>query len=320
MASRAVLTPGVSVALVLILTLAAVPAAAQPPALDRREATLTCDRDAIDPESYELATTAQAVNLQVRYGFWDRFVVNEHVRALRDINLDAGEVAERARDRDPRNLLAYGILARQSLAVGSRADVVNAWRAVLDHGGSVVWTATLYDVDTKSQFLMAFDRKALRIYRAGQFTTRIERHLGVAEFPEPDATAFYAAWAGCPDPAVEPVATIPWDDVREIRSGNWVLWFKLTHSVTVVSDRDKKASLKEIKVNLHGETGHVELFATLNPDFDPWWDDPRDRWRNVRGVGFGPYDYQMKLRNVIVQFVDPERRIKISSAGRGAGW
>jgi hypothetical protein len=294
-----------------VLVLVALPASAQQPGIDRREVTLTCDRDAIDPESYELTTTAQAINLrEPRYAFWDRFIINEHVRTLRDLNLDAPGLAERARERDPRNLMAHSILGRQYLTLDWQRAAREAWRLVLGSGGALVYTATLYDVDAKSYFLVAFDREEMRIYRAGQFSGTVERHLGMAEFPEPDATAFYAAWAGCPDPAVVPAATIPWSQVKEIRSGNWVLWFKLTDKVTVVSDRNKRKSLGEIKVNLHGQTGHTELY--VSPDFDGDL--------NVRGVGLGPYDYQRSLRDIISEFADPYGRITLSASGRGAGW
>lgn len=308
-------------AMASVLFAAAAQAVAQPRDHGERLATLTCDRDLIAPESYELTTTAQAVNLHApRYGFWDRFIVNEQVHALLDLNLGATDLAERALDRDPRNLMAHSILARQYVTVGSQRAAERAWHTVLANGGVVVWTATLYDVDAKSYFLVGFDRHGLRIYRQGQFAGPVARHLGVAQFPEPDATGFYAALAGCPDPDVAPVATVPWTDVREIRSGNWVLWFKLTRPATVTSDRNKTKSLREIKVNLHGETGHVEFLASPNPDFDPWWDEESERWTNVRGIGLGPYDYQLRLRNVIARFVDPDRRITLSSAGRGAGW
>src|SRR3990170_91125 len=206
-------------AMASVLFAAAAQAVAQSRDHGERLATLTCDRDLIAPESYELTTTAQAVNLHApRYGFWDRFIVNEHVHALRDLNLGASDLAERALERDPRNLMAHSILARQYLTVGSQRTAEQAWHTVLGNGGAVVWTATLYDVDAKSYFLVGFDRDGLRIYRQGQFAGPVKRHLGVAQFPEPDATGFYAALAGCPDPDVAPVATVPWTDVREIRS------------------------------------------------------------------------------------------------------
>lgn len=191
---------------------------------------------------------------------------------------------------------------------------------MLNNDGAVVWTATLYDVDYKSYFLMAFGREDLRIYRMGQFTGAIRRHLGMAEFPPPEEIRFYEAVAGCPGAAVSPVATIPWTDVKEIKAGNWVLWFKLTHPVSVTSDRNKKKSLREIKVNLHGETGHVELLASSNPEYDPERDDESERWTNVRGIGLGPFDYQQRVRDMLARFVDPGGRIKLSSSSRGAGW
>jgi fermentation-respiration switch protein FrsA (DUF1100 family) len=282
---------------------------------------LTCDRRVINAESYDLTTGGQAANLLApRYDFWDRFRINRHIDALDDLNLEAWELAERARMRDPRNLMAHSILARQYLILGRERAAEDAWRTVMDHGGAVVWTATLYDVDSKSYFLMAFGRDALRIYRMGQFTGPITRHLGIAEFPPPDAVDFYEAVAGCPNAQIVPVTTIPWNDVNEIKAGNWVLWFKLAQPVLVTSDRNKKKSLREIKVNLHGETGHVEFLASPNPDYDPRWDHPSERWTNVRGIGLGPYDYQHRVRDMIVRFVDPTRRIRLTSSGRGAGW
>ena len=164
---------------------------------------------------------------------------------------------------------------------------------MVNEGGVVVWTATLYDVDYKSYFLMSFGRDAVRIYRMGQFTGPIDRKLGYAKFPEPTEVAFYEATAGCPNPSIAPVATIPWSDVNELRSGNWVLWFKLARPVTIVSDRDNKKTLREIKVNLHGETGEVRILAERNPDYDgPWGREQRtvqERPRHrPRAVGLQP--------------------------------
>jgi hypothetical protein len=282
---------------------------------------LTCDRDIIDEASYFLTTAAQAANLlEPRHSFWDNFIINEHVSDLDDLNRDARRLAERARERDPRNLMAHSILARQYVILGWRREADEAWRTVFESRGPVVWTATLYDVDYKSYFLMSFDAEALRIYRMGQFVSEIRRHLGYAQFPDPDAVSFYEASAGCADPSIAPTAVVPWSNVKEIKAGNWVLWFKLAKAVTVTSDRNKKKSLREIKVNLHGETGHVEILASPNPDWDPRHDDASERWENVRGIGLGPYDYQHRVRDTIVRFVDPEGRIRLTSSGRGAGW
>ena len=128
-------------------------------------------------------------------------------------------------------MMAASILARQYAILGSEREAIDAWTRIADNGGVVVWTATLYDVDYKSYFLMSFGRDAIRIYRMGQFTGSIDRHLGYAKFPEPGEVAFYEAAAGCPSLSVKPVTTIPWSQVKELRSGNWVLWFKLAKPV-----------------------------------------------------------------------------------------
>ena len=81
---------------------------------------LTCDRGAIDPQSYELATIGQARALLTdRSDFWDAFRINRHIATLRELNLDTQELAERALARDPRNMMAHSILARQYTVLGS---------------------------------------------------------------------------------------------------------------------------------------------------------------------------------------------------------
>jgi hypothetical protein len=286
-----------------------------------RSATLTCDRGAIDSESYEMATIGQARALLTdRTDFWDAFRINRHIATLRELNLDAQELAERALARDPRNMMAHSILARQYTILGWDRQAVESWGRVVSDGGVVVWTATLYDVDYKSYFLMSFGRDAVRIYRMGQFTGPIDRTLGYAKFPEPAAVAFYQATAGCPDPSIAPAATIRWSDVKELRSGNWVLWFKLAAPVTIESDRGNKKTLREIKVNLHGETGEVTILAERNPGYDPRWDDEGEAFKNVRGIGLGPWEYNRRMRDMILRFAEPASHIRRTSAGKGAGW
>ena len=275
---------------------------------------LTCDRGAIDQQSYELATIGQARALLTdRSDFWDAFRINRHIAALRDLNLDTQELAERALARDSRNMMAHSILARQYTVLGWDPAAIDSWSRVVNAGGVVVWTATLYDVDYKSYFLMSFGRDAVRIYRMGQFTGPIDRRLGYAKFPEPTEVAFYEATAGCPHPSIAPVATIPWSEVKELRSGNWVLWFKLARPVTIVSDRENKKTLGEIKVNLHGATGEVRILAERSPDYD-------EPYTNVRGIGLGPWDYNRRMRDMILRFAEPANHIKRTSTGRGAGW
>ncbi len=145
--------------------------------------SLTCDRGAIDPQSYELATIGQARALLTdRSNFWDAFRINRHIATLRELNLDTQELAERALARDPRNMMAHSILARHYTVLGSDPAAIDSWGRVVNEGGVVVWTATLYDVDYKSYFLMSFGRDAVRIYRMGQFTGPIDRKLGTRSF------------------------------------------------------------------------------------------------------------------------------------------
>jgi hypothetical protein len=281
------------------------PVSAQPP---------TCDANRLDPDSYALTTRAQAdiVN-EDRSSWWDGFLIGKHAADLRDLNFSATSAAEHALKIDNRNLLAHGILARQYVVLGEDARLADAsWRTVLDNGGAVVWTATLYDVDVKSYFVLAFDRVALRIYRYGELAGPFEKSMGMPKFAGADRERFWRALAGCIDPAAQPEAVIPWSEVSEIRGGNWVLWFKLARRISIASDNGRRKALNEIKVNLHGATGTVEVHVsrdTRNPENV-----------SVRPIGMGPFDYNQRVRYTIAKHVDPSGRIRLPKASRSAGW
>jgi hypothetical protein len=295
---------------ILVTTLAA-PAAS--PAGER--ITATCDARSIRPDSYALATRAQAliVNEERSGGWWERFSVDAAADDLWDLNAASVHAAERARRLDPGNLLAHAVLARQYVVTGADASLAEAaWRTVLDNGGSIVWTGTLYDVDAKSYFLLAFDRTAIRLYRYGELAGPFETHRGLPKFVGEERERFWRAMGGCLDPAALPEAVIPWSDVHEIKAGNWVLYFKFNHRATVRSDRGKQRTLNEIKVNLHGAIGTVETLASR---------DPIDHSKvNVRTMGIGPLAYQQRVRYTLIKFVDPAGRIALPKASRSAGW
>jgi hypothetical protein len=91
-----------------------------------------------------------------------------------------------------------------------------------------------------------------------------------------------------------------------------VLYFKLTRKIRVMSDKGKKADLDEIKVNLHGAMGTIEVHTTR---------DTRDPRRiDVRTMGIGPLSYQERVRRTLVAAIDPENRIRLPKASRSAGW
>jgi hypothetical protein len=107
---------------------------------------------------------------------------------------------------------------------------------------------------------------------------------------------------------VAPEAEVPWAAVREIKAGNWVLWLKLDEPVTIASDRTgKRKTLREIKVNLHGRTGALQVYKPVG--------DYRLAMR-----GRGPAGYQDLVRRTLVEFVDPEKRIHLPALERGVGW
>jgi hypothetical protein len=282
--------------------------------------SFTCDAEFINRESYRLSTDAQALNVtRPRTNWWDGFdaSLRTHRNALGDLNDGALTIAERALDLDPRNQLARSQMARQLVILGedgarARAEITT----LFDGGGALAWTATLYDVDAKSFFVMTFDRAGIKVYRFGEAAPNFTKRLGVPEFPGPDATTLWRAWGGCVD-NLRAEAFVPWSDVREIAAGNFVLWFRFNTPVTVTSDNRKTKALKEFKVALHGAMGTVEYRQTPGSgENDRWFEDTR----TFSGVGIGPSSYQNRIRLALVTEIDPNGRIKLPKQKRGAGW
>ncbi len=282
--------------------------------------SFTCDPEFLNRESYRLSTDAQAMNVtRPRTNWWDGFdaSLRTHQHALGDLNEAALTIAERALDLDPHNQLARSQLARQLVILGDDADRARAEiKALFANGGALAWTATLYDVDAKSFFVIGFDRAGIRVFRFGDAAPDFTKQLGVPEFPGPEAHRLWRAWGGCFEGLRED-AFVPWSDVHEIAAGNYVIWFRFNTPVTVTSDNRKKKSLKEFKVALHGAMGTVEYRHTPGTgEDDRWWQDTR----TFSGVGIGPSSYQNRIRMVLVNEIDPSRRIALPKQKRGAGW
>lgn len=295
-----------SVPVVLAILLSSAPSRAQ---------VLSCHAAQLQAESYRLTTVGQALDLtRPRTSWWDAFDVTlrPYREALADLNDGALLLAERALELDDTNLLAHAQVARQLIVTGidglrARAELTR----VFESGGSVVWTATLYDVDARDYFLMAFDAGGIRVYRFAEAAGAVERHMGVPQFPGPEAEPLWRALGGCLD-ALRAEATVPWHDVYEIAAGNYVLYFKFRTPVRVTGDRGKAKTLSEFKVALHGAMGSVEYHVTPG---STWDDSP-----SVRGIGIGPTSYQDRVRRTLAAVLDPDGRIKLPKARRGTRW
>ena len=196
--------------------------------------------------------------------------------------------------------------ARDNIVAGvDGAGAIQAWRTVLDAGGAVGWQVTEYNVDARSTFVLAFDRHALRIYRASAFGLSTDSAMG-----------------GCIDPGVVPEAVVSWDNVREIEAGNWVLWFKLRSPITVGSDRGKRKTVRELKAYFHGAPAG-DLRYYYNEEYlghIRFWNIDVYEISNQRGIAVGPNDFQRRLQFVLAATVGPSRRIALTRKGRGAGW
>jgi hypothetical protein len=280
----------------------------------------TCNPELLNRESYRLTTDAQAMNVtRPRTNWWDGFdaSLRTHQNALGDLNDAALTIAERALELDPKNQMARSQLARQLVILGedgarARAEI----KTLFEQGGALAWTATLYDVDARSFFVMTFDRAGIKVYRFGEAAPNFTRRLGVPEFPGPEAKGLWRAWGGCVD-GLRAEAFVPWSDVREIAAGNFVIWFRFNTPVTVTADSRKKKTLKEFKVALHGAMGTVEYRQTPGSgEDDRWYEDTR----TFTGIGRGPASYQDRIRMALAAEIDPSHRIKLPKQKRGGGW
>jgi hypothetical protein len=271
---------------------------------------LTCDPSQLAPRSYRLTTVAVAhVVHEDRTNWWASFDLGRLQDDLDDLNYGVSRMAARALEEDPRNLMAHSLVARQAL-IDLEADVAGAaWERVFAAGGAVGWTGTLYDVDARNYFLLAFDHRGIRIYRFEQVAREVTRGFyGTLKLPPPEDERFWAAAAGCIDSALMPEAEAAWSTVREIKAGNHVLWFKLTRPITVTSDRNgKRKTLSEIKVALHGAMPSWEIYKPVGENYP-----------TVRGRG--PAGFQDLVRRTLVSLVDPDHRIALPPLKPGVGW
>jgi hypothetical protein len=270
---------------------------------------LTCNPEELDPRSYRLTTRGVAMAVtRPRHDWWDSFELGKYKHDLADLNWAVTRAAERALEIDPRNAMGHSILARQYLIVedAERADA--AWRTVFDQEGAVVYASTFYDLDGRDWFFTFIDREGMRIYQWSQLAAVEKRRFGgILEYPGPEDERFWRAGGGCID-GTEPHAFVPWSGVREIRAGNWVLWFELDRPVTLVSDRNgKRKTFDRLKVGFHGRTGELEVYKPVGEE-------------RLAMRGRGPAGYNDMLRRTIARFVDTERRIALPPVRPGVGW
>ncbi|MBA2301197.1 MAG: hypothetical protein H0W08_01035 [Acidobacteria bacterium] len=264
----------------------------------------TCEEAAIKSDSYKLTTDAQAMNvLRPRAPWWEPYAVWKEPREIGDLNQGSVRLAERAKELDERNLLAHGYLARQFVVMAVDAQKAeDAWTRVLDNGGAIVWTATLYDVDARSFFVLAFDRLNIRIFRFAQLAGELRSHFGVPDFPGRDRVEFWRALGGCLPTNAVPGTEIPWSHVREIRATRSTLRFELRDKVTIASDRGGRRTDEAVEIDLHGQTGDVDFRFGMTPF--------ASRLFSGRPVGLDPAAYQSRVRQMLLKFFDPEKRIE----------
>jgi hypothetical protein len=96
--------------------------------------------------------------------------------------------------------------------------------------------------------------------------------------------------------------------VREIESGNSVLWFELDRAIPISSDRAKRKNVNTLMISLHDATGAFDFRypGRGGPMF-------------MRRASTSAAAYQERVRGTIVQFFDPDGRIKLPKQRR-SGW
>ena len=272
--------------------------------------TATCDVASINPESYRLTTEAQALNVtKPPARWWDNYNIGKDPKNPQD---GAIAIAERARELDDRNLLAHAQLARYYVQAGiDAAKARDEWKRTLDGGGAIVWTGTLFEIDDRSFFVIAFDRQGIRLYRFGQLAGAMRTTFGVPEFPGPDREELWRALGGCLPSNVPPEATIAWDDVRELESGEYVLAFELNRRIEITSDRRRRRNDDTLIINLHPIMGQFDYrYARYRPLITV---------RHPNST-VGPAAFQERIRGMLIEFFDPDGSIKLPKQRRAFGW
>jgi len=250
--------------------------------------TATCEQPSINAESYKLTIEAEALNvLRPREPWWEPYGIWKDPREIGNLNEASIQLAERAQELDDKNLLAHGYLARLYVVMAIDAKKAEAeWHRVVDNGGAVVWTGTLYEVDPRSFFVLAFDQKGIRLFRFSQLAGELRTHFGVPDFPGPDRAEFWRAMGGCLPPNLDPELQIPWSAVRELRPSTWALSAELRDKVTITSDRRKQRTDDTIEFNLHPYLGGVDFRYGMTP----WGAQP---------VGADPAAYHMRVKQML---------------------
>lgn len=289
-----------SFAALLVLVAAPSMTAGRPP---DQSAGPTCDEREIRSDSYTLTTEAQALNvLRPREPWWEPYGIWQGPREIGDINEGSVRLAERAKEIDDRNLLAHGYLARQYVAMAVDAQKAeDAWKQVLDHNGAIVWTATLYDLDPRSFFVVAFDRRGVRLFRFAEMAGPLRTHFGIPDFPGPDRADFWRALGGCLPPNGVADLEIPWSSVREIRPTTGTLRFELQDRVEITSDRGRRRRDDKLEMFLHPQPGVFDFRFALAPYMRPPF--------GSRPVAADPAAYQLRVLQMLRTFFDPERKM-----------
>ena len=268
----------------------------------------TCDPERMDPESYRLVIRENPAvwihPIPRGLNFFPQNLFEEQFEKTLLITRNA----ERARKLDPTNLMAQVILARSFLVFHDTfAEARDQWRRILDQGYGIPFDAVVYNVDTGAMFILRVTREALDFFTYAQFGVS---HMG---FPkEPGHETFWRARSGCID-GVEPVASVKWTDVTEMKSKHWVQELKLKKKYRIVSGRGKEKRVNRLKIAFLAGVGHAEITVDWTRVFSG-----RPGWKVYT---YGPADYNARLRSVILENVDPEGRIKAPPAAkRGVGW
>jgi hypothetical protein len=279
-------------------------------ALASEKATVTSDKTQINPESYRLSVEDQAL-IWAKDNF-PRFIVwpSQAFDILEKKSIASLRAAEEAARLDERNAYAHALLARYYLIPEDTLDAARThWKTSFDNGIGISFPSMYYDVDTGRLFMSHIRKDGIYIYTYGQFGVDTMKEL-----PDETNTRYWEAHAGHIPSDLEPAAIIHWENVREIKTGNWVWWLKLEKPITLRSDRGKEESLDEVKVALLGGVGKFDWH--LN-----WWDLARHGDITIRTHTYGPADYNARLRSVVLELVDPEARIEAPKAPRpGPGW
>jgi len=261
-------------------------------------AAVTYEKEEMEAQSYYLATAEQAaIWARGMHDTWISWPARDFEPLLLK-TLASLRAAEEAARIDGGNGFARGLLARLYLLPRDTFEEAKLhWKEVLQGGGALNFLAYVQEIEPATPFLFSMRREGLYVYTMQQLGVELPGPL-----PPSSGTLFWESYAGRVPAEIPPCAVISWEDITEISSSGWGESFILGREVTLKNDGGREKKFERLRVFLAAGIGRFRW--EIN-----WYEIMRQKIL-IMTPPWGPADYNARLREAMLLFFDPARRIK----------